>query len=316
MAILLLLFGIGIVIYIICASRRAALQKEKAQTAQREKELQDQKKLQMEKQREAELKLQEESKQAAERRRIAEEESRKKREEKFAAYDKMVSAIQEYPAVISDTKASKKAISFINNLTFSSITKRTDMSKLGDFVALDTETTGLKCVSDEIIDIAAIRFRNFQPVAKFSMLLASGKPIPPDVSSVNHITDEMVAGCPCFQQVAASLVEFIGDDNIVGHNLPFDLKFIVHYGADVTVRSRKYYDTLAISQKTVKRAKQKWDKELEEYVEDEDSDGISNYKLETLCSYFGILNMSAHRAEGDALATGMLFHKLAEIRIG
>ncbi|MBD5162955.1 MAG: 3'-5' exonuclease [Oscillibacter sp.] len=195
-------------------------------------------------------------------------------------------------------------------------TKNREFYAIPNFVVQDTETTGLKCSSDEIIDIAAIRFRNFQPVDKFSMLLAPKKSIPERITAINHITDEMVAGCPCFQQVALSLVEFIGDDNIVGHNLPFDLKFIVHYGADVTTKKRKYYDTLALAQKTVKKVKMKWDKELEVYMEDDESEGISNYKLETLCSYFDIINRNAHRAEGDALATGMLFHKLAEIRKG
>lgn len=316
----LVLIGIGIIVCIVWAEARA----EKKKTEQA-KELQEQKRLQEEQKRE------EEEKQAAERRRIIleenykrrEEEARRKaeeiqrkREERYAAYDKMISSIEPYSVSISEGKAPKQSVSVVNDLTFSTITTRTDMAKLGNFVVLDTETTGLKCSSDEIIDIAAIRFRNFQPVAKFSMLLAPKKPIPERITAINHITDEMVEGCPCFQQVALSLVEFIGDDNIVGHNLPFDLKFIVHYGADVTTKKRKYYDTLAISQKTIKKVKMKWDKELEAYFEDDNSDGISNYKLETLCSYLDIINMDAHRAESDALATGILFHKLAEIRKG
>ena len=217
----LILIGIGIIVCIVWAEARA--EKKKNEQA---KELQEQKRLQEEQEREEERKLREEQQHEMERKR--QEEYRRKLEEKYAAYDKMVSSIEAYPAAVSDIKAPKKAISFINDLTFSTITKRSDMTQLGNFVVLDTETTGLRCTSDEIVDIAAIRFRDFQPVSKFSMLLASKKPIPPEVSAVNHITDEMVAGCPCFQQVAASLVEFIGDDNIVGHNLPFDLKFIVH----------------------------------------------------------------------------------------
>ena len=323
----LVLIGIGIIACIVWAEAHA--EKKKKEQA---KELQEQKRLQ------EEQKRKEEEKQAAERRRIIleenykrreeearrkEEEARRKaeeiqrkREERYVAYDKMVSSIEPYSVSISEGKAPKQSASVVNDLTFSTITVRTDMTKLGNFVALDTETTGLKCSSDEIIDIAAIRFRNFQHVAKFSMLLAPRKPIPERITAINHITDEMVAGCPCFQQVALSLVEFIGDDNIVGHNLPFDLKFIVHYGADITTKKRKYYDTLAISQKTIKKIKMKWDKELEAYVEDDNSDGISNYKLETLCSYLDIINIDAHRAESDALATGILFHKLAEIRKG
>lgn len=244
------------------------------------------------------------------------EKARRQVEEKHAAHCEMTSAIVACPAVVSDTKVAKVPAGFIDDLTFSNITKRTDMEKLGDFVALDTETTGLKYTSDEIIDVAAIRFRAFRPVASFSTLLSASKPIPKQVSTVNHITDELVAGHPCFQQIAESLIDFIGDDNVVGHNLPFDLKFIVHYGADITTRKRKYFDTLALARKTIPKAKRKWDRELEDYIEDYDADGVSDYKLGTLCDYFGILNVDAHRAESDALAAGLLFQKLAELRKG
>lgn len=255
--------------------------------------------------------------------RLREEELQKIREEqdrkiaeKDVAYDKMLTSIQSYPISVSNEKAQKIAISFINNLTYSTITAKSNMETLGNFVVIDTETTGLKITSDAIIEIAAIRFRNFQPVERFVSLLAPSKPIPEQITKINHITDEMVAGKPYFQQIAASLVEFIGDDNIVGHNLPFDLKFIVHYGADVTTKKRKYYDTLTIAQKTIKKVRMRWDKEYDEYVEDFNSTGISDYKLKTLCFYLGITYRDAHRAENDALATGFVFHKLATIRKG
>lgn len=233
---------------------------------------------------------------------------------KLEAYNNMVASIPKYSVPVSQKKSAKIAASFVNDLTFSTVTKRSNILKLGNFVVVDTETTGLKYTSSEIIDIAAIRFRDFQPVLKFSMLLAPSKPIPKEITTINHITDEMVSGCPCFQEIAESLVEFIGDDDIVGHNLPFDLKFIVHYGADITTKDRKYYDTLAISRKTIRKTKMKWDREFEEYIEDDEFDGVPNYKLETLCDYFSIININTHRAESDALATGLLFHELVKIR--
>lgn len=265
--------------------------------------------------REEELKRQAELKDAEElERKKRVDEFIKQREEEYAAYDTMVSAIQDATIAVSDKPAKKIGAAFVNDLTYSSITRRSDMSKLGNFVVIDTETTGLRYTSHEIIDIAAIRFRNFKPVAKFSTLLSPYKPIPIEATEINQITDEMVVGKPHFQQIAESLLDFIGDDNLVGHNLPFDLKFIIHYGADVSTKKRKYYDTLAIAQKTVKKTKMKWDKDFEEYVEDYDPDRVDNYKLETLCSYFGIITEDTHRAEADALATGLLFYELAIMR--
>ncbi len=246
--------------------------------------------------------------------RVREEQARA-RAERDAIYNAMVAAIRPVPVVAAEEKAKKMTISFLNSLTYSTLTVRSNMEQLSNYVVIDTETTGLKCTSDEIIEVAAIRFRGFEPVEKFVTLSAPSKPIPEQITEINHITDEMVAGKPCFQQIAASLVEFIGEDNIVGHNLPFDLKFIVHYGANVTERKRKYYDTLAIAQKTIKKVRMKWDKEYEEYVEDFNSTGISDYKLKTLCFYLGLPYQGAHRAEADALATGLLFQSLIDMRV-
>lgn len=227
-----------------------------------------------------------------------EKEHERRRAERDAAYQAMVNAIQPVPVSVSEEKAKKVAISFLNNLTYSTLTVRSNLEQLSNYVVIDTETTGLKCVSDEIIEVAAIRFREFEPVEKFVTLLSPSKPIPDQITEINHITDDMVAGKPCFQQIAASLVEFIGDDNIVGHNLPFDLKFIVHYGANVTLGKRKYYDTLEISRKTIRK-----------------SEGIDNFQLKTLCFWYGIPYKGAHRAEADALATGLLFQQLIDVRV-
>lgn len=256
------------------------------------------------------------AKEEAEQRRQEEAAARAKaRAERDAAYNAMIAAIRPVTVTVTEEKAKKIAISFLNTLTYSTITARSNLEQLSNYVVIDTETTGLKCTSDEIIEVAAIRFRGFEPVEKFVTLLAPSKPIPAEITKINHITDEMVAGKPCFQQVAASLIEFIGNDNIVGHNLPFDLKFIVHYGANVTEKKRKYYDTLAIAQKTIKKARMRWDKEYQEYIEDFDSTGISDYQLRTLCVYLGLPYQNAHRAEADALAAGLLFQSLIDKRV-
>lgn len=293
-------------------SQREAEERELKEKQKEEIEL---KKRQLEQQKEAELKKQEALEAAEkERRRKAVDEYLKQIRDAHAAYDAMVSSIQDSPIIISEKPSKKIGAAFVSDLTYSTITKKTDITKIGNFVVVDTETTGLRYSTDEVIDIAAIRFRNFEPVAKFSTLLSPHKPIPAEVTNINHITDEMVIGKPYFQQIAEALLDFIGDDNIVGHNLQFDLKFIVHYGANVSLKKRKYFDTLAIAKRTIKKTKMKWDKDIEDYIEEYDSDRVDNYKLKTLCSYFGIINRDAHRAESDALATGFLFQELAELR--
>ena len=70
-----------------------------------------------------------------------------------------------------------------------------------DYVLYDLETTGISCNYDEVIEISAIRVRNGSVDEEFSSLVNPGRPIPYAASSVNHITDDMVAGSPDFAEV-------------------------------------------------------------------------------------------------------------------
>lgn len=217
--------------------------------------------------------------------------------------------------IVDEKPASKRPVSQSYDVAFSNITKKTPRDKLGNFVAIDTETTGLNASQNEIVEIAAVRFRGFKPVEKFVALCAPKNGLTEEASRINGITAEMVEGKPQFGQVVHSLQAFISTDNIVGHNLDFDLKFIVRGGFDVYANKQKYYDTLEIAQKTLKRAKDKWDKEVQGYITDYDRGfDVVNYKLKTLCDYYGITYCGAHRALADAYATGLLLQALAKDR--
>ena len=226
-----------------------------------------------------------------------------------AAFQQKIDAIAEINVEKSNTNHNKREASELEEIIkYSSITAKTCFERLGDFVVIDTETTGLSPTRDNLVEVAAIRFETWVPIQKFHTLLNPGK----------HITDDMVADAPAFMQIIDSLNAFVGKSNIVGHNLPFDLKFLYRYGYDFTANKRRYYDTCEIAKKTLKKPKLKWDKDFDEYVIDYDCDyDVEDYKLTTLCDYYQIRdNMFAHRALSDALATGELFKCLAKDRIG
>lgn len=218
----------------------------------------------------------------------------KKRED---AYALLIDSIPSATIAIDDARAELTDTGCLADTANSNITKRTDWNKLGNFVAVDTETTGLRATCG-VIEIAAVRFRDWEPVEKFHSLCSIDKSIPEDATKINHITDDMVAGKPHFRQISKSLLDFIGSDALVGHNIGFDLKFIVRNGADVTIKKRKYYDTLEIAQRTLKK------------YED-----VINYKLPTLCQYYRINMPDSHRADYDATAAGFLLKHLAHERI-
>nr|AAB81660.1 putative [Escherichia phage N15] len=66
-----------------------------------------------------------------------------------------------------------------------------------DYLLIDTETTGLGEYA-EIIEIAIINMRG---EVLLDTLVKPTKPIPPEVTEINHITNEMVASAPAWCDV-------------------------------------------------------------------------------------------------------------------
>ncbi len=181
------------------------------------------------------------------------------------------------------------------------------------FVVFDTETTGLAPSRDRIIELAAVRFIDGEPVELFSSLVNPEREIPPEISELNIITDDMVTDAPTISQILPAFEEFIGDDILIAHNIEFDLKFLFHSGSVLFDTKRKYIDTLEQARKLLKKPRTKyyaednyWDYDYESYYDVED------HKLDTLCSYYKIVRPYEHRAAADALATGDLFLELVE----
>lgn len=232
--------------------------------------------------------------------------------EKSSAFQKTLESIPQVDIEVSETGEAPKASASMPDIHFYNVTRRTNLDKLFPLVVIDTETTGLKPRSNEIIEISAIRYESgFKPVSCFSTLLRSRNPIPPQASTVNNITDDMVKDKPYFSQIADAFSEYISGCTIVGHNLGFDLKFLNHAGAQLPDKV-KYIDTLDLAKHTLtSRRSKRWDSDFEDSSDDFDYD-VEDYKLGTLCFYYGIVPHNAHRSLSDCLATGMVLECLIE----
>lgn len=234
-----------------------------------------------------------------ERKRKEENEAREKRiaQKTAEAGEKFNALLASIPTheVVKDPGAARKPLAECEKVehSISGISKNTNREKLGQFVVIDTETTGLHCVQNQIVELTAIRFRDWKPVEIFTTLINPGSHIPEDATRIHGITDEMVKDAPKIGEVIKSFDSFLGSDNLLGHNISFDLGFLDMAGSEYSNTKRKYYDTLTLAQY------------LDLYVD--------NNKLTTLCDHYYIRdNSTAHRSASDALATGLLFDKLVE----
>ena len=181
---------------------------------------------------------------------------------------------------------------------YKNITKATKLDLFREFIAIDTETTGLKPGGNDIIEIAAVRFKDFKAVEVYHSYCKPRKSIPKAAQDVNHITDDMVMDKPSFQQLVPQLQDFICDSILVAHNAPFDVKFLHCGGLDLSNHNTKFYDTLQLSRFKFKA--------------DDYDDGPYSYKLSDICDYVGIEADEFHGALTDATCCGLLFIEILE----
>lgn len=160
-------------------------------------------------------------------------------------------------------------------------------------VVLDLEMTGLNARTEKIIEIGAGKIRDGKVVETFGCFVNPGRTLNKKTVEITGITDEMIQGSEEFQQIMPGLLEFIGEDVLVGHNIIFDYSFlkksVLNHMPKGAKFERKGIDTLKIARRFL--------------------DGTQKKTLSALCEYYGITYVP-HRALNDALATWQLFEKL------
>ena len=154
-----------------------------------------------------------------------------------------------------------------------------------ELVVMDTETTGLDPVHDELIEISACIVRGNEVVAHFDTFVDPGRAIPPAISELTGITEDDVAGAPDPGVAVEQFAEFAGGRRIVAHNASFDRGFIMHRAAAGTV-SKEWLDSLVLSNIVLPRLK--------------------SHRLEDLSRAFGV-HASTHRADDDVAALAALW---------
>jgi DNA polymerase III epsilon subunit family exonuclease len=165
---------------------------------------------------------------------------------------------------------------------------------LGDFTALDVETTGLRPLTHRIIEVAAIRYREGREIERFVTFLQPERKLPSMIINLTGIRDADLEDAPLFRDVADDLLAFLGDDLIVGHNVGFDISFIAgelkRLGRPGLANNR--FDTLSAANRLLT--------------------GIRRKNLGKLADFLGVPRGHDHRAYDDARKTAEVALRLVD----
>jgi DNA polymerase-3 subunit epsilon len=157
------------------------------------------------------------------------------------------------------------------------------------FVALDTETTGLRPErGDRVVSLAGVKVHAgiVKRTEIFDALVSPGRPIPATSTRYHGITDAMVAEAPPIRVVLDGFLRFAERAVLVGHEIWFDLAFLREQG----LGDRAVLDTRLLSH-IVHGA------------------GV-DHGLEALAERVGVTIEGRHSALGDALATAEILVRL------
>lgn len=154
-----------------------------------------------------------------------------------------------------------------------------------DFVAFDVETTGLSPVVARLVELSGVKFNlKSEEVSTFSTLIDPEMPIPPEVSQIHGITDDMVEGAPKTCEAVPAFIDWVGDARtvLVAHNAPFDVEFL-HVAMARLKRERPAFhviDTLPFARAALPDS--------------------PNHQLRTLVEHLGLEAGDYHRALADS----------------
>jgi len=91
---------------------------------------------------------------------------------------------------------------------------------------IDFETSGLMPeAGGRATEVAIVLVEQDRVVDSFSSLMNAGVWIPPFITELTGISNEMLRTAPAAAQVMAQAAEFVGDRPLVAHNASFDRKF-------------------------------------------------------------------------------------------
>lgn len=139
------------------------------------------------------------------------------------------------------------------------------LQKQNSYIVIDIETTGLSHLSDEIIEVGALRVEDGRPTEEFHSLVQCKQKLPESIKKLTGITDEEILKYGReLHIVLQELLRFISNYQLVCHNVSFDYNFIqtACRREHLSVPQNKCIDTMILAKRRLK--------------------GLKDYKLQTV----------------------------------
>ncbi len=158
---------------------------------------------------------------------------------------------------------------------------------------VDIETTGTRPTRDRITEVAVIPVDRGVVGDPFQSLIDPGVAIPPTITRLTGISDDMVEGAPVFARLAAEVRELFDGRLLVAHNARFDAGFLRNaFRAAGQVVTLRELCTVKLSRLLDR--------------------GERRHNLDSLITRHALPVGDRHRAMGDCLALPALLARFVE----
>ena len=162
------------------------------------------------------------------------------------------------------------------------------------YTVIDVETTGKGILGNRITEICVVLLKGDRILDKFTSLVNPEQNIPPFITGLTGINNDMVRDAPRFHEIAERIIEMTTEAVFVAHNVNFDYNVLKEEFKNIGYTfARKKLCTVRLSRKLIP--------------------GLFSYSLGRLCSSLNIPLVDRHRAEGDTDATVLLFQRILDL---
>ncbi len=162
-----------------------------------------------------------------------------------------------------------------------------------EMVVFDIETTGLSSRTCKIIEIGAVKVKGGEVIDRMDIFVDPECPIPPEITALTSITDEMVKGAPKEKEATEQFLSFAEGKMLIAHNAAFDIGFIRAASERCGLKfDNTYLDTVGLSK----------------FVNPE----LKNHKLDTVAKHYNLEDFHHHRASDDAEVLAKIFFRMVE----